>query len=93
MQMNQQAQNKIDDQMDYNMNVAQDHGNVPMDVAEDVVMQSAPAMFWFTPQPSCLTYAPIYFNGRSSYRIFLIVKLIQIRLIKIVDLINLKENL
>lgn len=46
MQMNHQAQNKIDDQMDFNMNMGQDLGNVPMDVAEDVVMQSAPAMFW-----------------------------------------------
>lgn len=45
MQMNHQAQNKIDDQMDFNMNMGQDLGNVPMDVAEDVVMQSAPAMF------------------------------------------------
>ena len=32
--------------MDFNMNIGQDLGNVPMDVAEDVVMQSAPAMFW-----------------------------------------------
>mgnify|MGYP003306039575 CR=1 FL=1 len=46
MQMNQQASNKMDDQMDYNMGMGQDHGNVPMDVAEDVVMQSTPPMFW-----------------------------------------------
>ena len=45
MQFNQQPQNKMDDQMDYNMGMVQDFGNVPMDVAEDVVMQSAPAMF------------------------------------------------
>jgi len=36
----------MDDQMDSYMAMGQDYNNVPMDVAEDVIMQSTPPMFW-----------------------------------------------
>lgn len=83
MDLNYQAQNKMEDQIDSYMAMGPDYGNVPMDVAEDVVMQSTPPMYWFNLDDDDRSFTYYLLRTSASYRIFLIVKLIQIRLIKL----------
>ena len=47
MDFTQIAEHKMEDQMDSIMAAGQDMGNVPMDVAEDVVMQGNQPMSMF----------------------------------------------